>query len=79
MTYLFLTEVKCLAPSGYKPRTRTYKSFSLSENRKDLEKIEQKAINIISESLTEQNPSVDLKFTAKTTVINDVFWVNSED
>ena len=71
--YIYLIDVKCVAPANYKPRTSTYKGIAFSGHKNISDQLKEKAINGVREELEKQNPGAPLKFTASVSVRKNTF------
>lgn len=77
--YIYLIDVKCVAPENYKPRTSTYKGVAISMHKNIGDKLKEKAINMVKKSLSEQNPGVPLKFSASVSMRTNTFFIDIDD
>lgn len=77
--YVYLIDVKCVAPANYKPRTSTYKGIAFSGHKNIGAQLKEKAINDVREELEMQNPGVPLKFTASVSVRKNTFILDIDD
>lgn len=77
--YVYLIDVKCVAPKNYKPCTSTYKGVAISMHKNIGDKLKEKAINMVKKSLSEQNPGVPLKFSASVSIRTNTFCIDIDD
>ena len=76
--YLAIIEVKVQVPAGYRPRNKTYKGFSLIDNKNILPKVEGKAKDDLLRDLEGVNPGLSFKATTSSTLIKDPFYVDNK-
>lgn len=78
---LTIITVTATAPVNYKPRKSTFR-FALATKKMTpgmREKYETKSIRLIREQLEEQNPGLEIKYTATSETTSVVGCLNSED
>lgn len=80
-TKLTIVTVTATAPANYKPRKSTFR-FALATDKMTpvlRQKYEAKSILIIREQLDEQNPGIEIRYTATSVTTFVVGCLNSED
>lgn len=77
--YIYLIEVKCVAPEGYKPKTFTFKGIGVSRNGNTGEQLKDRAISLVQKQLTDQNPGIQLKFSASILRRTNKFIIDIDD
>ena len=78
---LTIITVTATAPVNYKPRKSTFR-FALATEKMTpsiRERYEAKSIQFIKEQLDEQNPGIEIKYTATSETTSVVACLNSED
>lgn len=77
--YVYLIDVKCVAPVNYKPRTQTYKGVAISMHKNIGDKLKEKAIEKVKAALTELNPGIDIKYSASVSIRTNTFCLDIDD